>query len=458
MIKKTKEATEDNQNIINAKPTKDLFISMLIKDIGLIRAIIDLVDNSLDGAKRLRGSKLLTNLWIKLETSESKLRIVDNCGGIPVALARDYVFRFGRPEEMKFTKHSIGQFGVGMKRALFKIGNVFKVSSTHANSSFTMEVNVDEWKSDKDRWEFRFNEFQENQKNKGEDIGTEILITEVHDEVAAEFKQDRFVRQLVAELQEAHVEPLTKGLIITVNQIPLRVKPLGLLYSSSLLPAYRHDVYKVGPEKKDVTVKIYVGIGESKPNEAGWYIFCNGRLILGANQSHVTGWGEDLEVTTPKYHNQYARFRGYVFFDADDASLLPWNTTKTGVDSDSALYKAVRQNMLTMMKSVITFLNRLKEERETDLEKDPGLIEATINAATFHVIVNIKTANLPKTFKPHIPILPPSQKQKHGIITYTRPSEEIERVKKTLHVRSNKEVGEKTFEYFLRTEVLEDDK
>jgi hypothetical protein len=33
---------------IDASPTKDFFISMLVKDIELIRAIIDLVDNSLD--------------------------------------------------------------------------------------------------------------------------------------------------------------------------------------------------------------------------------------------------------------------------------------------------------------------------------------------------------------------------------------------------------------------------
>jgi hypothetical protein len=67
----------------------------------------------------------------------------------------------------------------------------------------------------------------------------------------------------------------------------------------------------------------------------------------------------------PKYHNQYARFRGFVFFDCDDASLLPWNTTKTAMSMDSPLYKAVRQQMITMMRPVITFLNQLKEEEAT---------------------------------------------------------------------------------------------
>ena len=37
----------------NADPTKDFFIHMLTRDIPLERAIIDLVDNSVDGAKNV---------------------------------------------------------------------------------------------------------------------------------------------------------------------------------------------------------------------------------------------------------------------------------------------------------------------------------------------------------------------------------------------------------------------
>jgi hypothetical protein len=40
---------------IKASPSKEFFIHMLTRDVQLSRAIIDLVDNSVDGAKRLRG-------------------------------------------------------------------------------------------------------------------------------------------------------------------------------------------------------------------------------------------------------------------------------------------------------------------------------------------------------------------------------------------------------------------
>ena len=39
---------------VEATPEKRFFVSMLVKDIELIPAIVDLVDNSIDGAKRLR--------------------------------------------------------------------------------------------------------------------------------------------------------------------------------------------------------------------------------------------------------------------------------------------------------------------------------------------------------------------------------------------------------------------
>ena len=93
-------------------------------------------------------------------------------------------------------------------------------------------------------------------------------------------------------------------------------------------------------------------------------MFCNGRMVLGADQTITTGWGEGGEKTIPKYHNQFATFRGYVFFDSDDGSLLPWNTTKTGVDLDSRLYRAVRLDMVSVMRPAIDFLNRWKEEKD----------------------------------------------------------------------------------------------
>jgi hypothetical protein len=121
---------------IDAAPTKDFFISMLVRDIELIPAIADLVDNSLDGARNLRSEECYDGLEVDLIVTPDKFVIEDNCGGIELKTAKEYAFRFGRPEGFPPVDRSIGQFGVGMKRALFKLGSEFSVLSTARRSRF----------------------------------------------------------------------------------------------------------------------------------------------------------------------------------------------------------------------------------------------------------------------------------------------------------------------------------
>jgi hypothetical protein len=53
-----------------------------------------------------------------------------------------------------------------------------------------------------------------------------------------------------------------------------------------------------------------------------------------------------------------------VFFDSNSPSALPWNTTKTGVDTDSPLWRSVQAEMLKLMRPIITFLNAVKNEKD----------------------------------------------------------------------------------------------
>jgi len=157
---------ESHQPRINASPTKDFFIHMLIRDIPLNRAIIDLVDNSVDGARRLRGGTGFNGLSIRIEIAPTRFRIADNCGGIPVHIARDYAFRFGGPSGAPSIDGSIGQFGVGMKRTFFKLGQRFYVESATGTSRFTIDVDVEDWKARQstegaDDWHFDFKTLQE---------------------------------------------------------------------------------------------------------------------------------------------------------------------------------------------------------------------------------------------------------------------------------------------------------
>jgi hypothetical protein len=93
-VKALPEKAELHPDIVNARPTKEFFISMLTKDIELSRSIIDLVDNALDGARRLRKNQDYDGLVVKIEATRQHFKVEDNCGGIDIDLAREVAFRF----------------------------------------------------------------------------------------------------------------------------------------------------------------------------------------------------------------------------------------------------------------------------------------------------------------------------------------------------------------------------
>src|SRR5215469_11597966 len=81
-------ASADDSAKVDAEPTKEFFVSMLVRDIELIPALVDLVDNSVDGARRLRGSDRFDGLYVRIDATPDMFRIQDNCGGIAINTAR----------------------------------------------------------------------------------------------------------------------------------------------------------------------------------------------------------------------------------------------------------------------------------------------------------------------------------------------------------------------------------
>ncbi|MCC3531261.1 MAG: hypothetical protein JGK21_25085 [Microcoleus sp. PH2017_22_RUC_O_B] len=87
-------------NTLNASPTKSFFVEMLTRDIELEDAILDLLDNCIDGIQRTikdhhSSEKPYDCFWAKLTFSNESFTIEDNCGGIPIDVAQNYAFRMG---------------------------------------------------------------------------------------------------------------------------------------------------------------------------------------------------------------------------------------------------------------------------------------------------------------------------------------------------------------------------
>ena len=189
-------------SVIDASPTKEFFIEMLTRDIELVPAIVDLVDNCVNGARRLKGGGSYKDLFVRLTVNPKEFKIVDDCGGIDLDTAVKYAFRFGRPAKMKQTPHSIGQFGVGMKRALFKLGTAFVVESTAADSQFVLAVNVDDW-SKEDSWDLPLKSSSSGKTAPVSKRGTTITVEPLHPSIAVEFELETFQSRLRDELERA---------------------------------------------------------------------------------------------------------------------------------------------------------------------------------------------------------------------------------------------------------------
>ena len=282
----------DNSQI-SAEPTKAFFIEMLTRDIPLEQAVLDLVDNSVDAAKsfQIEGNRSFQGRIVKVEFDKSKFRIIDNCGGFNREIAKNYAFRFGRPENSPRIPHSIGQFGVGMKRALFKFGDYFTIRSATTEDSWAVEVNVPAWEK-QEHWLFPWGAFIPDENVSNKNPGTEIVVTVLRPTIAARVSTNLFENTIIRLIKSKHRQFIAGGLSISVNGQHIDATSLSLLVASDgrLQPGTAEFIYQE-EGKQDVKVRIIVGVGSSSPREAGWYVVCNGRVILEHDRSSETGWG-----------------------------------------------------------------------------------------------------------------------------------------------------------------------
>jgi len=443
--------TTGNDLKVDASPTKAFFVEIITKDIQLDKAIQDLVDNCIDGAKRLRPGVTAdySGLSVLLDIDSDTFRIKDNCGGIPLDVARKYAFKFGRAKGFQPTAHSVGQFGVGMKRALFKMGDRFSVTSVEPANSFRIDVNVPAWAEDDGNWDFDIKDLTPGDYSL-EATGTEIEVGALAPGVAMMFGLESFIKKLRTDIRIVQQQPMRQGLTISLNGEAIIATEWQLKQGEGIEPAYLRFEDDLGGSAPLIS-RLYAGVGESSRPHAGWYIFCNGRCILEADQEGTTGWNEiaDNGINVPKYHGQFARFRGYAFLDSEDSSILPWNTTKTGLNLESDAYRRLRGRLIETTRPVIDFLNDLDAEKE--FENSDRVLNSSLARASS---VSLERITRERTAFTYVP--PPRRGPALVRIGYQESQARVDKLKEAIEAHTNKELGEKSFDYAYSNLVEED--
>ncbi|MFR3608741.1 MAG: ATP-binding protein [Lachnospira eligens] len=242
---------------------KEFFVSMLVRDILLKQAIIELIDNSLDGARKIRKESQFSGLNINVNFDGEKFEIIDNCGGIPIDIAEEYAFRFGRPSNIESVGgETTGIFGIGMKRALFKMGNNIVIKSITKNSDFQVTIDVEKWLSPENKeWDFSFDYYNEDVGHSEDEVGTTIIVTKLYKQIGIELSDPDFEKELIEHVERRVGLDIENGIEITINKKAMHGNNVRMISSDEMSPVKESYVDPSG-----VKVDIIAGIAPKEGN------------------------------------------------------------------------------------------------------------------------------------------------------------------------------------------------
>lgn len=362
-----------------ASPTKQFFVSMLTRDIELQDALLDLLDNCVDGILRSAkthssASQPYKGFRAEIVLAKDHFSITDNCGGIPIETARRYAFAMGRPSgaDPETSSATVGMYGIGMKRAIFKLGTDALVESW-SDVGFAVEITA-EWMSSEGWEKLPMHEPPDESLKKGH---TAITVMSLNPDVATAFGNDSWIddfRKLVAQHYSIIIG---KGFSVRIGNgveqaEEVAGEPFRLLQSSSsegkgIAP------YVYAGNIDGVDVEIYAGLyrrllteeeadreeeTRGTSDDAGWTVACNDRVVIWKDKTRLTGWGE---ASVPNYHGQFIAITGIVLLKSDDPRRLPLTTTKRGIDASSNIYSEAKELMREATKSLTSFTNQWKK-------------------------------------------------------------------------------------------------
>lgn len=454
---------------LSADPAKAFFVQMLTRDLSLEDAILDLLDNCVDGALRAsKGEKKkhqFSGFHAEILLSNKSFSIRDNCGGIPENKLA-YAFMHGRPPNGGDKDlATVGIYGIGMKRAIYKIGDEAKVSTK--SGTLSCEVPFSKSWMSSDSWELPLNgtsvPFTED--------GTIVEVTSLRNEVQQVFSigLPEFEKNLKRLIGEHYAYIIEHGFEVSINGAKVLGKPIDLSFQktarkAALRPFFWESTingvnvfltvgfYSPPPSKRDVDDD------ESeeenwKSEHSGWTVLCNHRVVAYCDKTFLTGWGDK---PIPRFHTQFNAIRGLVVFESKDASKLPTTTTKHGLDTGKALYAEVKNVMKDGLRIFIDSTNKWKGETEKSREllrsddiKQIGLEDLKVEAKSLMKANRggaggfISRPDLPEPERPDRPLW----------IRFARPKEEVKSVAAYLLGDEDAKagvVGEACFEQILK--------
>jgi len=354
---------------IDTAPTKEVLAKSYTRDVSVEACILDLVDNSIDAAQTLLREDSpedldghgLPNSYmgykLNITVDQDSILIKDNCGGMTPATVGTSVLRFGKASTKEY---GIGLYGVGLNRAVFKLGDKINIRTTTLADQTEVSFSVAKYLEDPNDWSL-----PAERSDPVDEPGTIIRIGDLTGQAKRFLSRSSFIKKLGEDIAEIYQAFLLKGLQIEYNEELVEAKVIGIR-TDSPFPIQHEKV----TNEDNVVYEIVVGQHASHKFSAepgckdgqndhltpdyGWTITCNDRPILMRNQSNKTGWDGKL-------HTEHYGFVGYVKFYSQNGDLLPWNTSKTDIDISNAVYQEALEVMKAFAKKWRSFARIAKQ-------------------------------------------------------------------------------------------------
>ena len=401
---------------------------MLTRDIKLEEAILDLLDNCVDGILRSEGAtnahkkKPYAGFWAEIKFDKESFSIADNCGGIPWGL-HDYAFRMGRaPDRPVDVPGTVGAYGIGMKRAIFKMGTRCLISTQNGEDAYDVDIQPD-WTANENLWLIPV---RASRKSMRED-GTTIVVDTLNPTISDAFGKDgkSFKSDIEGMIATHYSFIIDKGFQVRINGDLVKPRAPRLIFDRNVRgprnQRIRPFIFKTSTEG----VEVFLAVGFTRPipsqdeiaseqatkkyssQDAGWTVICNGRAVLYCDRTEVTGWGE---AGVPRYHTQFIAISGIVEFKSSIAWKLPTTTTKRGIDASSPLYLQIKNKMREGMRVFTDYTNKWKagseESKKQIISAGEPLSFDDVKIASNQLKFSSTTRSVPpgEQYKPDLPL------------------------------------------------------
>ena len=355
----------------DTSPNKIFMIDTFTRDASVEECIFDLIDNSIDAARKklddegrlsLDADGLVddySGITIEVVASQKSVSVSDNCSGMSPSDIEDGILRFGQPSHAKF---SIGLYGIGLNRAIFKLGEKTVLTSETSKSRSAIKIDMATYRDDDDEWLVP----AKPEKRTGK-TGTSITISNPNNEIEHVLGDPFFDENLINEASVRYSTFIQNGLTLKINTTNVAPKLVEIRQNSPLKP-----LKKVYTASNGVRVRLNAGqhkdhrytiepdydkkTNESIIDDFGWSIICNDRVVIHSNKEQKTGW-EAI------WHSEFNGFVGTVEFIAEDGRDLPWTTAKSALNYSNAAYQEALLDMRRFTKKWRTFGNQVKKMR-----------------------------------------------------------------------------------------------